>query len=66
MGAFQIENWISPDTLVLYASGRGWWGGDVAKDKDRHFLADYKLTLHFTAGGTSSLQKIVLEKYDEL
>jgi hypothetical protein len=66
MGAFQIEKWIAPDTLVLNASGRGWWGGDVAKDKDRRFLADYKLTLHFTADGAASLQKIVLEKYDEL
>jgi hypothetical protein len=38
----------------------------VAKDKDRRFLADYKLTLHFAADGTSSLQKIALKKYDEL
>jgi hypothetical protein len=66
IGAFQIEKWINSDTLVLNASGRGWWGGNVAKDKDRRFLADYKLTLHFAADGKSSLQKIALKKYDEL
>lgn len=64
MGAFQIEKWTSSDTLVLSASGRGWWGGDVAKDNDRRFLADYKLTIHFAADGTSSLQKLELEKYE--
>ena len=66
IAAFQIEKWINSDTLVLCASGRGWWGGDVAGDKDRRFMADYKLTLHFAADGTSSLQKIALKKYDEL
>jgi hypothetical protein len=66
IAAFQIEKWINSDTLVLYASGRGWWGGDAAKDKDRRFLADYKLTLHFAADGTSSLQELTLKKYDEL
>ena len=65
MGAFQIEKWTSSDTLVLSASGRGWWGGDVAKDNDRRFLADYKLTIHFAADGTSSLQKLELQKYEE-
>ena len=66
IAAFQIEKWINSDTLVLCASGRGWWGGDVTGDKDRRFMADYKLTLHFAADGTSSLQKIALKKYDEL
>ena len=66
MAAFQIEKWINSDTLVLNAAGRGWWAGDVAKDKDRRFLADYKLTIHFAADGTSSLQALTLEKYDEL
>ena len=66
MAAFQIEKWINSDTLVLNASGRGWWGGLVARDTDRRFLADYELTLHFAADGTSSLQKLTLKKYDEL
>jgi len=63
---FQIEKWLSSDKLVLSASGMGWWGGDVAKDQDRRFLADYKLTIHFAADGTSSLHKLALKKYDEL
>jgi hypothetical protein len=63
---FQIEKWLSADKLVLSASGRGWWGGDVAKDNDRRFLADYELTLHFAADGTASVQKVALKKYDEL
>ncbi len=66
MAAFQVEKWINSDTLVLSTSGRGWWGGDVAKDKDRRFLADYKLTLHFAADGTSSVQKLALIDYQEL
>ena len=65
MAVFQIKKWINSDTLVLSASGRGWWGGDVAKDDDRRFKADYKLTIHFTADGTSSLQGIELANYDE-
>ena len=63
---FQVEKWLSSDKLVLSASGMGWWGGDVAKDKDRRFLADYKLTIHLAADGTSSLQKLALRKYEEL
>lgn len=66
MAAFEIKKWINSDTLVLNASGRGWWGGDVAKDTDRRFLADYELTLHFAADGTSSLKKLTLKKFDEL
>ena len=66
IAAFQIEKWINSDTLVLCASGRGWWRGDVAGDKDRRFMADYKLTLRFAADGTSSLQNIAVKKYDEL
>ena len=66
MAVFQIEKWVNSDTLVLYASGRGWWGGDVAKDEDRRFEADYKLTIHFAADGTSSLQELALKKYEEL
>ena len=65
MAVFQIEKWVNSDTLVLYASGRGWWGGDVAKDEDRRFEANYTLTIHFAADGTSSLQKIELSNYDE-
>lgn len=40
--------------------------GDVAKDKaeGRHFLADYKLTIHFASDGTSSLKKSELQKYE--
>lgn len=66
LAVFQVEKWIDSDTLVLSASGRGWWGGDVAKDEDRRFDADYKLVIHFTADGTSSLQEIELANYDEL
>ena len=65
MAVFQIEKWINSDTLVLHASGRGWWGGDAVKAGDRHFDADYKLTIHFAGEGTSSLQTIELMKYDE-
>ena len=66
MAAFRIEKWIDSDTCVLYASGRGWWGGDVAQDKDRRFMANYKVTLHFAANGTASLQNIALKKYEDL
>lgn len=64
MAVFQVGKWINSDTLVLSASGRGWWGGDVAKDEDRRFEADYKLTIHFAADGTSSLQDIELANYE--
>lgn len=66
MAVFQVKKWINSDTLVLSASGRGWWGGDVAKDEDRRFAADYRLTIHFAADGTSSLQKIEVANYDAL
>jgi hypothetical protein len=62
---FQIEKWLAADKLVLSGSGRGWWGGEAAKEKDPRFLADYKLTIQFAADGTSSLQAITLEKYEE-
>lgn len=66
MAVFQIAKWLDSDTLVLSASGRGWWGGDAAKDADRRFDASYKLTLQFASDGTSSLQKIQLANYEEL
>ncbi len=66
VAVLQIGKWIKSDTLLLYASGRGWWGGDAGKDVDRRFAADYTLTIHFAADGTSSLQKIELANYDEL
>ena len=62
----QIVKWLSPDELVLSASGMGWWGGEPAEDKDTRFLAEYEITIHFANDGTSSLQKIALKKYDEL
>lgn len=65
MAAFQVEQWIKSDTLVLSASGRGWWGGDAAKDEEPRFEADYKLTIHFTAEGTASLRAMELTNYDE-
>ncbi|MCE9609311.1 MAG: hypothetical protein K8R23_03690 [Chthoniobacter sp.] len=65
VGAYGIKKWIRSDTLVLSAMGRGWWGGDVARDGDVRFNADYKLTIHVAADGTSSLQKIELENYEE-
>lgn len=66
MAAYRVEKWIKSDTLVLSASGRGWWGGDVAKDEEPRFEADYKLTIHFTAEGTASLQEMELTNYDQL
>ena len=65
MAVFQIVRWLSPDELVLSASGMGWWGGDAAKDKDTRFLAEYEVTIHFAADGASSLQKLELKKYGE-
>lgn len=62
----QIVKWISPDELVLSASGMGWWGGKAAKAKDTRFLAEYEVTIHFATDGTSSLQKLALKKYEEL
>lgn len=62
----QIVKWLSPDELVLSASGMGWWGGEPAENKDTRFLAEYEITIHFATDGTSSLQKLVLKKYDEL
>ena len=65
MAVFQIVKWLSPDELVLSASGIGWWGGDAAEDKDTRFLAEYEFTIHFAADGTSSLQKLSLKKYEK-
>jgi hypothetical protein len=62
----QIVKWLSPDELVLSASGMGWWGGEEAEDKDTRFLAEYEATIHFASDGTSSLQKLALKKYEEL
>lgn len=61
---FKIEKWLSADDLVLSASGMGSWR--VGGAQDRTFLADYKLIIHFAADGTTSLQKIGVEKYEEL
>jgi hypothetical protein len=66
MAAFQVGKWIDSDTLVLGASGRGWWGGEVAGDKDRRFMADYQLTLHIAADGTSTVKEITLKNYEAL
>ena len=66
MAVFQIAKWLDSDTLVLSASGRGWWGGDAAKDEDQRFDASYKITLQFAVDGTSSLQKIELAYYEKL
>lgn len=65
MAVFQIEKWIKSDTLVLCASGRGWWGEDVAEDKDPRFLAEYEITIHIATDGTSSMQNLALKKYEE-
>jgi hypothetical protein len=65
MAVFQIVKWLSPDQLVLSASGMGWWGGEAAEDNDTRFLAEYEVTIHFAADGTSSLQKLALKKYEE-
>ena len=65
MAVFQIVKWLSPDELVLSASGMGWWGGEVAEDKDTRFLAEYEVTIHVAAEGTSSLRKLALKKYEE-
>jgi hypothetical protein len=62
----QVVKWLSPDELVLSASGMGWWGGEVAAENDTRFLAEYELTVHFAADGTSSLRKLKLKKYEEL
>ena len=56
---------MSPDDLVLCASGMGRWGEGVAKDKDTRFLSEYEVTIHFAADGTSSLRKLALKKYEE-
>lgn len=66
IAAFQIKKWTNAETLVLSASGRGWWGGDVAEDKSPRFEADYELTLHFAADGTATLKAIALKNYDQL
>jgi hypothetical protein len=63
---FQIVKWLSPDDLVLSASGMGRWGESPAKDKDTRFLSEYEVTIHFAADGTSSLRKLALKKYEEL
>lgn len=65
MAAFQIVKWLSPDELVLSASGMGWWGEEAAEEKGTRFLAEYEVTIHFAKDGTSSLQKIALKKYEE-
>jgi hypothetical protein len=62
----QIVKWLSPDELVVSASGMGWWGGEPANDKDTRFLAEYEVTIHFATDGTSSLRKLALRKYEEL
>lgn len=61
----QVVKWLSPDELVLSASGMGWWGGVPAEDKDARFLAEYELTIHFATDGRSSLRTIVLKEYKE-
>ena len=66
MADYQIAKWSAPDQLVLSAAGRGWWGGDVAKDQDTRFEAEYEITIHFAADGTPSTRKLALKKYDEL
>ena len=62
----QIVKWSSPDELVLSSSGMGWWGGEMAGDKDTRFLAEYEIIIRFATDGTSSLQKLALKKYEEL
>jgi hypothetical protein len=62
----QIAKWLSPNELILSASGMGWWGGEEAKEKDTRFLAEYEITIHFATDGTSSLRKLTLTQYQEL
>lgn len=62
----QIAKWLSPDVLVLSASGMGRWGGETARDKDTRFLAEYEVTIHFAKDGTSSLRVLELKRYEEL
>jgi len=62
----QIVKWLSPNELVLSASGMGRWGGEQAQDKDTRFLSEYEITVHFAADGTSSLRKLTLKQYQEL
>ena len=62
----QIVKWLSPGELVISTSGMGWWGGEVAEDKDTRFLAEYEVTIHFATDGSSSLKNLVLKKYEEL
>ncbi len=62
---FQVVKWLSPDELVLSASGMGWWGGIPAEDKDTRFLAEYEVTIHFATDGKSSLRTIALNEYEE-
>ena len=61
----QVVKWLSTDTLVLSASGMGWWGGVPAEDKAARFLAEYELTIRIAPDGTSSLQTIALKQYQE-
>jgi hypothetical protein len=62
----QVVKWLSPDELVLSASGMGWWGGVPAEEKDARFLAEYEVTIHFATDGRSSLRTIVLTAYKEI
>jgi len=62
----QIAKWLSPNELILSATGMGWWGGEEAKEKDTRFLAEYEITIHFATDGTSSLRKLTLTQYEEL
>ncbi|MFY7818365.1 MAG: hypothetical protein ACOVRB_08380 [Akkermansiaceae bacterium] len=62
----QVVQWSAADEIVLSTSGLGWWGGDVAKEHDTRFLAEYEITVHFALDGTSSLRKLVLKKYEVL
>ena len=62
----QVVKWVSPDVLVLSASGMGRWGGIPAKDNDKRFLAEYEVTIHFVADGKTSLGAIVLKRYTEM
>jgi hypothetical protein len=62
----QVVKWLSPNELVLSASGMGRWGGEDAKDKDTRFLSEYEITIHFATDGTSSLRKLTLKQYQEL
>lgn len=62
----QIVKWLSPDELVLSASGMGWWGGEPPAINDTRFLAEYEITIHIAPDGTSTLKKLALTKYDEM